>query len=65
MQLIINGFRDFIITGHTVYLVKTKQQLQIYSKRKKFLLLTILLVLPLGVLWVYLIIEADKKYKKL
>jgi len=63
MQLSINGFRDFLISGHTDYLNRLRKQLHTYSKRKRILLLIVLLVLPLGILWVFLIMKADKNLK--
>jgi hypothetical protein len=64
MQLTLNGFRDFLISGHTGYVNRLKHQLQTYSKRKRILLLIVILVLPLGLLWVLLIMKADKNIKK-
>lgn len=63
MQLTLNGFRDFLISGHTGYLNRLRKQLHTYSKRKRVLLLIILLVMPLGLLWVFLIMKTDQKLK--
>jgi tRNA uridine 5-carbamoylmethylation protein Kti12 len=63
MQLTLNGFRNFLVSGHTVYLNGLRQQLHTYSKKKRVLLLIILLVMPLGLLWVFLIMKTDKKLK--
>jgi hypothetical protein len=63
MQLSLTGFRDFLISGHTDYLNRLRQQLHTYSKRKRILLLIILLLVPLGIFWVFLIMKADKNLK--
>lgn len=63
MQLSLNGFRNFLVSGHTDYLNRLRQQLHTYSKRKRVLLLIVLLLVPLGLLWVFLIMKADKNLK--
>ena len=63
MQLITSGLRDHIISGYTVYLNRLRKQLHTYNKRKRVLLLIVLLILPLGILWVFLIMKADKNIK--
>jgi hypothetical protein len=63
MQLITSGLRDQMISGYTDYLNSLKQQLHTYNKRKRVLLLIVLLVLPLGILWVFLIMKADQNLK--
>ncbi len=63
MQLITSGLRDQMISGYTDYLNGLKQQLHTYNKRKGVLLLIVLLVLPLGILWVFLIMKADQNLK--
>jgi hypothetical protein len=63
MQLITPGLRDQMISGYTDYLNRLRKQLHTYSKRKRVLLLIVLLVLPLGILWVFLIMKADQNLK--
>lgn len=63
MQLTLNGFRNFLVSGHTRYLNGLRQQLLTYSKKKRVLLLIILLIMPLGLLWVFLIMKTSKKLK--
>jgi len=63
MQLTLNGFRNFLVLGHTRYLNGLRQQLLTYSKKKRVLLLIILLIMPLGLLWVFLIMKTNKKLK--
>lgn len=62
MQLSLNGFRYFLVSDHSGYLNRLRQQLQTYSKKKRVLLI-ILIVMPLGLLWVLLIMKTDKKLK--
>jgi H+/Cl- antiporter ClcA len=63
MQLITHGLRDHLISGYTDYLNRLRKQLHTYSKRKRVLLLIVLLILPLGILWVFLIMKADQNLK--
>jgi hypothetical protein len=61
MTLAINRFKAVMLQKRTGFLFKIKEQLLTYSKRKRALLLIILLMVPFGLLWVFLIMKADKK----
>lgn len=61
MTLTIHRFKTAMVQKHTGFPPKIKGQLLTYSKRKRALLLTILLILPFGLLWVFLIMKADRK----
>ena len=63
MQLTLSGFGNVLVSGHTGYLNGLRQQLHTYNKKKRVLLLMILLVMPLGLLWVFLIMKTNKKLK--
>lgn len=61
MALTINRVKTAMVHKRAGFLSKIKEQLLTYSKVKRALLLIILLILPLGLLWVFLIIKADEK----
>lgn len=65
MQLITPGLKDQMILVYTDYINRLRKQLHTYSKRKKVLLLIVLLVLPLGILWVFLIMKANQNVKNI
>jgi hypothetical protein len=62
MQLTFNRVKN-VASSQIGNLNKFRQHIQTYSKRKKVLLLTVLLIVPLGTVWVLLIIKADEKIK--
>lgn len=62
MTFSANRFKAVMMQKHFGFLIKIKEQLLTYNKEKRALLLIILLVLPFGFLWVFLIMKADKNY---
>lgn len=62
MQLTYIGLKNQM-SSQKANLRKLRQHIQTYSKRKRIILLSVLLIVPLGAAWVLLIIETDKKLK--